>query len=121
MSVRNRPKATPRRKAGSKASKAKRVIAFRLVVEAQPMLVRYEPYWSSGEFGQAHFEFRSASKKQKRIPVSETGYLSHFALLADVRAARGPERYAKGFVLDQLNRGSGPTQVARERGQLAFF
>jgi hypothetical protein len=118
---RSRSKATPRRKAGSKASKAKRVIAFRLVVEAQPMLVRYEPNWSTGEFGQAHFEFRSASKRQKRIPVSETGYLSHFVPLADVKAARGPERYATAFVLDQLNRGSGPAQVARERGQLALF
>ena len=97
----HQPKAqrSPRRKAGRKAvRKAKRTVTFRLVVEAQEMIVTYEPNWSEGEFAFGHFEFRSPCDPPRRIVVSETGYLSHFAPMEEIASIGGPEAFAKAYV-----------------------
>jgi len=90
---------SPRRKAGRTAvPKPKRKIAFRLVVEAQEMLVEYEPNWSEGEYAFGHFEFKSEHKPPRRIAISETGYQSHFAPMAEIEAYESPEAFARAFV-----------------------
>jgi hypothetical protein len=94
-----RSQPSPRRKAGRPAArKTKRKTAFRLVVEAQEMHVSYEPNWSTGEFACGHFEFRSPCDPPRRIIVSETGYLSHFAPMAEIEASASPEDYALEIV-----------------------
>ena len=70
-------------------------ITFRLTIDAQEMRVDYQPYWSAGEAPYGHFEFRSLHRPPRRIPVSETGYLSHFAPMADIEAAASPQDYAR--------------------------
>jgi hypothetical protein len=75
----------------------KRNITFTLVVEAQEMIVEYQPDWTA-DIG--HFEFRSPHKPPRRIPVSETGYRSHFASMQEVEAASSPQDYARGVVLE---------------------
>jgi len=72
---------------------------FTIVVEAQQMVVDYRPYWMS-DYGQ--FEFRSPHKPPRRIPVSRTGYRSHFAPMEDVEASESPQRYAQDIALDLL-------------------
>ncbi len=62
-------------------------------------IVNYKPDWMV-DMGQ--FEFRSPHKPRRRIPVSETGYRSHFARIEDVEAYDSPRDYARDFVLDQL-------------------
>ena len=102
----HQPKAqrSPRRKAGRKAvRKAKRIATFRLVIEAQEMIVTFEPNWSEGEFAFGHFEFRSPHEPPRRIPVSETGYRSHFAPMDEVRAAASPKDYARELVLASIS------------------
>ncbi len=92
---------------------------FRLSVEGQEMLVSYEPYWSDGEFPVGHFEFRSPYEPPRRIPVSETGYRSHFAAMADIEACESPEQYARLFVEAVLDR---PTSRRKEASdQLKLF
>jgi hypothetical protein len=78
----------PRRK----ASPAKhRRMTFRIVVEAQPMAVSYRPHWMGD---MAMFEFRSPHRPLRRIPVSETGYRSHYAPMEEVEAAKSPQAFA---------------------------
>jgi hypothetical protein len=120
----NLPKAqrSPRRKAGRKAvHKAKRTLTFRLVVEAQEMIVSYEPNWSEGEFACGHFEFRSPHEPPRRIPVSETGYRSHFAPMAEIESYTDPEQYARAFVLACLSRSEKANRRLPGNRQLSLF
>jgi hypothetical protein len=43
---------------------------FKLIVEAQEMLVDYTPNYMSGSFPVGHFEFRSLHQPPRRIPPS---------------------------------------------------
>ncbi len=113
-------KRAPRRKAGRRtAPKAKRKISFRLVVEAQAMIVRYTPNWSDGEFAQGMFEFNSPHKPPRRIAISETGYRCHFAPMEDVKAARSPQSFAHNIVLALLANGKGTKSI--DHRQLCLF
>jgi hypothetical protein len=62
------------------------------------MIVSYEPNWSDGEFACGHFEFRSPYDPPRRIPVSETGYRSHFVSMAEIAQYAKPEDYVIEFV-----------------------
>jgi len=55
--------------APSRREAKKRFITFILVVEAQEMIVTYQPNWMTDV---GHFEFRSPEEPPRRIPVSET-------------------------------------------------
>jgi hypothetical protein len=63
------------------------------------MLVEYEANWMADT---GHFVFRSPHQPPRRIPVSETGYRSHFAPMEDVEAASSPQDYARNIVLSFL-------------------
>lgn len=116
MSARTRAKATPRRKAGRKAPKAKRSIAFRLVVEAQEMLVRYRPDRFKG---MAMFEFRSPHRPPRRILLSETGYLAHFAPMDEVASFDSLQAYAESYVRSVLE--FERQRSVADRRQLSLF
>ena len=92
-------------------------ITFKLTVEAQEMVVDYKPHWMK-DLGL--FEFRSPCKPARRIPVSETGYRSHFADMAEIEAAASPKEYARLAVLAILH---GKSQAAAkvDDDQLALF
>jgi hypothetical protein len=85
---------------------------FTITVEAQPMVVSYQPLRS----GYGHFEFRSPHKPPRRIPVSETGYHSYFASIEDVKEARSPQDFAHEFASALLrskqSRPEDPRQLA---------
>jgi hypothetical protein len=102
--------------APSRRKAKKRVITFTLVVEAQEMVVIYQPNWMVDT---GHFEFRSPHEPPRRIPVSETGYRSHFASMEDVEAALSPQDYARAVVLGIL-RSRGKTE-AEESKQPSLF
>jgi hypothetical protein len=104
---------TPSRRKRARPLKARRS-TFKIAVEAQPMVVSYQPRWRKS--GYAHFEFRSPHKPARRIPVSETGYKSHFATMDDVKAAGGPRGFVREFVFAVLrpkqSRPDDPRQLA---------
>jgi len=91
-------------------------VTFTLVVEAQEMVVTYQPNWIADT---GHFEFRSPHEPPRRIPVSETGYRSYFASMADVEASTSPQDYARDVVLGML-RSRGKT-AAEENNQPSLF
>jgi hypothetical protein len=94
----------------------KKFITFTLTVEAQEMFVTYHPHWMA-DTGQ--FEFRSPHEPARRIPVSETGYRSHFAPMEEVEAAESPEEYAREIVIEFLR--SQRKTSAEARDQLPLF
>jgi hypothetical protein len=93
MTKRTQPTAAARRK-----PKQQR---FKISVEGQEMLVEYEPDWMEGT---AQFQFRSPHKPARRIPVSETGYRSHFACMEDIEDAESPQAYARLYALSVIRR-----------------
>jgi hypothetical protein len=92
-----------------------RIVTFTLVVEAQEMIVEYQPNWSADT---GMFEFRSPHEPPRRIPISETGYRSHFASMEDVEAAASPKDYARDVVLAHLR---APERRARRDGDQLFM
>lgn len=97
----------------SRRKAKKRFIAFPLIIEGQEMIVQYQPDWMTDV---GHFEFRSPHEPPRRIPVSETGYRSHFAAMHEVEASASPQDYAREVTLDLLG-----ANVKRDRDQLALF
>jgi hypothetical protein len=91
-------KPSRRRKASPRKRRCK---TFTIIVEAQPMLVSYEP--DDMVPGYANFEFRSPYEPPRRIPVSETGFRSEFVSMNDVKAARSPQDFARNLVVSLLN------------------
>ncbi len=72
---------------------------FTITVEAQEMVVSYRPY-RFADLG--HFEFRSPHGPPRRIPLSKSGYLSHYAAMEDVKAAKTPQEFAREEALALL-------------------
>ena len=85
------------------------------------MLVSFEPNWSTGEFPFGHFEFCSPYDPPRRTIVSETGYLSHFAPMAEIEASASPEDYAREFVRAVIDHDKKRKRSAPEREQLSLF
>jgi hypothetical protein len=84
-----------RRKATSRS------ITFSLIIEAQEMIVDYQPNWSEDT---GLFEFRSPHEPPRWIPISETGYRSYFAFMEDVAASPSPQDFARDYVLSEIRR-----------------
>ena len=91
-------------------------LSFTIVVDAQPIVVQYKPR-CMGEMDQ--FEFRSPHEPPRRIPVSETGYLCHFADMAEVKAAASPQDFARDMALTLLRSRCKPRPD--DRNQLSLF
>lgn len=102
----------PSRRKKARPARARKS-TFRITVEAQPMVVSYAPNYFAG---MAHFEFRSPHKPPRRIPVSETGYRSHFVPMDEVKAASSPEEFAREeanyLFRSQCQRAKDPRQLA---------
>jgi hypothetical protein len=101
--------------APSRRKVKKRFVTFTLTVEAQEMIVQYQADWMPD---MGHFEFSSPHEPPRRIPVSETGYRSHFAPMEDVVASSSPQDYARDFVLSQIRSYS---NAKTDRNQLPLF
>jgi hypothetical protein len=85
--------------APSRRKAKKRFVTFTLTVEAQEMIVQYQADWMPD---MGHFEFRSPYEPPRRIPVSETGYRSHFAAMEDVDASSSPQDYAREVAISMI-------------------
>jgi hypothetical protein len=73
-------------------------MTFTLTVDAQEIRVHYWPrFFITADY--ARFEFTSPHQPRRRIPVSETGYRSHFSPMHEVEAAPSVEEYGHALVL----------------------
>ena len=84
--------------------------------------VSYEPEWLNigGQHRIAHLQLCSVSPERAALPVTETGYRSHFLTPKEVAAAGGPLAYARMW-LDEAACGSAWTQHQEQARQLALF
>lgn len=99
----------------------KRDLTFTLTIEAQEMTVQYWPNTFASPV-YVHFEFKSPQEPKRRIPVSETGYRSHFAPSWEVDAAPSVEEYASAVALSLIQTKSCPDDDSEDGGgQLALF
>jgi hypothetical protein len=96
-------------------------ITFTLTIDAQDIMVRYRPrYFVAADY--AHFEFTSPHEPKRRIPISETGYRSHFSPMHEIETAPSVEEYARALVLGLMGMKSEPEDVGEEEAQqLALF
>ena len=87
-------------------------IIFTLTIDAQDILVRYRPrYFVTADY--AHFEFTSPHQPPRRIPISDTGYCSHFSPIHEIGAAPSVEEYAYKLAI-ALTRAKSPTNDGDE-------
>jgi hypothetical protein len=93
-----------------------KLITFTIVIDAQEIVVSYRPHWMQDV---GHFEFRSPYKPRRPIPISETGYLSHFADMKDIESATSPQDFARDAALTMLS--SERNTDAEDGGQLSLF
>lgn len=71
---------------------------FALTIQSQDVVVHYQPhYFVTADY--AHFEFLSPHTPRRRIPISETGYRSHFSPMHAIEAAVSVEAYARVLAL----------------------
>jgi hypothetical protein len=106
--------ASPRRRKAPPVADGR--VTFTITIDAQEMIVDYEPHWMT-DLG--HFEFRSRHEPPRGIPVSETGYRSHFAAMEQVEAASSPQDYAREVALAMLCSDKGAED--EESDQLPLF
>lgn len=83
------------------------------------LLISFERKWFGGDFT-SHLEIRSAEPERAPLPITETGYRSHFCPAAVIDDAGGPVAFVLAW-LDQAARS--PSWKAGEvaRRQLSLF
>lgn len=64
------------------------------------LLISFERHWLGGDFA-SHLEITSTDPHRAALPITETGYLSHFCSAAEIDDAGGPVAYVIGW-LDQV-------------------
>jgi hypothetical protein len=103
---------------------------FTIEAEGLPVRVRYRPGYLKA-MGRGHMEFLSTAQPPRPIPISATGYRSHFCAPEAVAQLGTPEAYARAYckammrkrrgeeasLQDILDAASGPPKG----GQLALF
>jgi hypothetical protein len=83
------------------------------------LLISFERNWLGGDFV-SHLQITSAGRHRTELPITETGYLSHFCSAAVIDDAGGPVAYVLGW-LDQA--ATSPRWKAGEvsRRQMSLF
>jgi len=96
-------------------------ITFTLTIDAQDIMVRYRPrYFVAANY--AHFEFTSPHEPKRRIPISETGYRSHFSPMHEIEAAPSVEEYARALVMALMDiKPVSEDAIEEETEQLTLF
>lgn len=62
--------------------------------------ISYEANWLNmdGPYSTAHLEIRATDPDRAPLPMTETGYRSHFANPAEIDAAGGPVRFVQEWL-----------------------
>lgn len=97
--------------------------ATTLTWEGFSLAISYDPQWlrASDDYpGRAHLEVRVIEPERAPLPITETGYRSHFLLSGIVEEAGGPTAYVRAW-LDEAAR-QPAWRKARDRWrQLSLF
>lgn len=73
--------------------------------EGITLLISYEPDWlnmgsRNADYVHAHLEIRSVRPEKAVLPITDTGYLSHFLCPDEVDQTGGPAAYVKAWLDD---------------------
>lgn len=64
--------------------------------------ISYEPQWLNmtdlAGKAMAHLAIRSVAPERAPLPITETGYLSHFVLACEVTEQGGPNAYVRAWL-----------------------
>jgi len=95
-------------------------MAFTLTIGGQEILVCYRPrYFAAADY--AHFEFTSPFNPRRRIPLSDTGYRSHFSPMHEVEAAPDVLEYARVLAIALMDAEKSTGAAKDVNGQLDLF
>ena len=72
----------------------------RIVWRGITIEVRYEERWldSDGPYSTAHLELRALEPERAPLPMTETGYRSHFTPASVIAEASGPVAFVKAWL-----------------------
>lgn len=98
------------------------IITEALVWEGVTLSIGYEPSWlaMSEDYGPAHLEIQAVEPERAPLPITETGYRSHFLARGIVEEAGGPVAYVRAW-LDEAAREPEWKQAQSKRAQLSLF
>lgn len=88
--------------------------------------VRYEPHWlnigreKEGDFDYAHIEVESLSPERAPLPITETGYRSHFTSPAFIAQQGGPVAFVSEWLDAESTRSEWRAAEAARR-QMTLF
>ena len=101
----------------SETSKSpKEIRAFRLEWEGVTVYLKWEPYAYSGII--SHLQIQSDNRVP--IPVTETGYRSHFCHKAEIEELGGPVAYVRKW-LEQESGTAARQSYRKTQGEQALF
>jgi hypothetical protein len=81
--------------------------------------ITFEPDWLSMGYT-SHLELRTVQPERAQLPVTETGYRSHFISIGTVEALGGPIDYTLAW-LDEAARSKAWKAVEAAQKQLKLF
>jgi len=85
--------------------------------------VSFERNWLGSppsEFHPSHLQIKAVSPERAPLPITETGYLSHFVAAEDIDAAGGPVSYALAW-LDEAAKSPEWRKAVAASKQLSLF
>jgi len=90
-----------------------------VVWEGTTIRVKYEPNWLGGG-NTAHLELHVLDPEGAPLPVTDTGYRSHFLCCGIVEECGGPSAYVRNW-LDEAGRAPEWRRMVDRRRQLSLF
>src|SRR5271163_3564573 len=84
--------------------------------------IRWEPHWLGIDIGYdtAHLEIESIAPKRTPLPITETGYRSHFTSPDTVAAQGGPVAFVEAWI-ETESQAPEWRCLDQERRQLSLF
>jgi hypothetical protein len=103
----------------------KEKLRFEIYWEGFVIEVLYSPDWlacylEGNHYALAHMEIRSVHPERAALPMTETGYRSHFEVPDNVDAAGGPEAFVRAWLAEAARSPEWRTRQA-EQSQLSLF
>ncbi len=106
-------------------SPAREIITTIIAWESITIEVVYERNWLNlgnpeHEIAQAHFDIRSVNPERAPLPITETGYRSHFVHPSEVDELGGPSAYVVAW-LGEASRQPEWRAIEQRNRQLSLF